>query len=142
MSMWTSASRAPFKLLVAFTALACTAAGEPVLTGMWGAGNTTLVSDAQGGRLQTGCTLVRFAPVRADKDGAFNTSARLEQLSLAPPVGNGEADDALPEPPAQPATLAGRASGGTMTLTLSVEGQAPRTFTLVMGQRGTSARCL
>jgi len=140
--MWTSASRAPFKRLVAFAALTCTAAGEPVLTGMWGAGNATLVSDVQGGRLQIGCTLVRFEPVQAGKDGAFSTSARLEQISLAPPVGNDEADDAQPDPPAQPATLAGRASGGTMTLTLSVDGQAPRTLTLIMGQRGAPARCL
>lgn len=124
------------------TALACVAAGEPVLTGMWGAGNATLVSDAQGGRLQVGCTLVRFEPVSAGKDGAFSTSARIEQITLAPPVGNGEADDAQPEAPAQVAKLAGRASGGTMALTLSVEGQAPRTLTLVMGQRGTPARCL
>lgn len=113
-----------------------------MLTGMWGAGNTTLVSDAQGGRLQIGCTLVRFDPVRADKDGAFRTGARLEQISLAPPVASGEADDAQPEPAAQPATLVGRASGGTMALTLSVEGQAPRTLALVMGQRGTPPRCL
>ena len=109
---------------------------------MWGAGNATLVSDAQGGRLQIGCTLVRFDPVSASKDGAFSTSVRIEQINLAPPVGSGEADDAQPETPAQAATLAGRTSGGTMTLTLTVEGQAPRTLALVMGQRGTPARCL
>lgn len=140
--MLTSASRAPSRALVVLAALACTAAGEPPLTGMWGAANATLVSDAQGGRLQIGCTLVRFEPVSAGKDGAFGTSARIEQINLAPPVGNAEADDAQPEPPAQAATLIGRASNGTITLTLTVEGQAPRTFTLVMGQRGSPARCL
>ncbi|HEY1125224.1 MAG TPA: hypothetical protein VGE65_06295, partial [Sphingobium sp.] len=128
-SMWTSASRAPSRALIILAALASTAAGEPVLTGMWGAGNALLVSDADGGRLQVGCTLVRFAPVRPGSEGAFSTGARVEQINLAPPVGSGEADDVQPEVPGQTATLTGRANGGTMALTLSVEGQTPRTLT-------------
>ena len=48
---------------------------------MWGAGSALLAIDAQGGRLQIGCTLVRFAPVSADKDGQFRTSAQVEQLN-------------------------------------------------------------
>jgi hypothetical protein len=140
--MWTSASRAPSKALIAFAALAGIAAGEPGFNGMWGAGDTLLVIDSQGGRLQIGCTLVRFAPVRPDKDGRFTTGAQIQQISLAPPVSAGEADDALPETVGKAATLAGQASGGTLNLTLSVEGQASRTLALVLGQRGTPARCL
>ncbi len=47
-----------------------------------------------------------------------------------------------PETTGKPATLAGQASGGTLNLTLSVEGQGPRTLALVLGQRGMPARCL
>lgn len=140
--MWTSASRAPSKALIAFAALAGIAAGEPAFSGMWGAGDTLLVIDSQGGRLQIGCTLVRFAPVHTDANGRFTTNAQAEQLSLAPPVSSGETDDALPETAGKPATLAGQANGGTLNLTLTVEGQAPRTLALVLGQRGTPARCL
>jgi hypothetical protein len=140
--MWTSASRAPSKALIALAALAGIAAGEPAFSGMWGAGDTLLVIDSQGGRLQVGCTLVRFAPVRPDETGRFTTSALVEQISLAPPVGAGETDDALPETAGKPATLAGLASGGTLNVTLTVEGQAPRALALTLGQRGTPARCL
>jgi hypothetical protein len=140
--MWTSASRAPSKALIALAALAGVAAGEPAFSGMWGAGDTLLVIDSQGGRLQTGCTLVRFAPINPDKDGRFATAAQVQQISLSPPVSAGEADDALPEMAGKAATLAGQASGGTLNVTLTVEGQAPRALALTLGQRGTPARCL
>jgi hypothetical protein len=140
--MWTSASRAPSKALIAFAALTGIAAGEPAFSGMWGAGDALLVIDSQGGRLQIGCTLVRFAPVNPDKDGRFAATAQVQQISLAPPVSAGEADDALPETAGKAATLAGQASGGTLNVTLTVEGQAPRALALTLGQRGTPARCL
>jgi hypothetical protein len=140
--MWTSASHAPSKALVAFAAFAGIAASEPAFSGMWGAGDTLLVIDSQGGRLQTGCTLVQFAPIRPDRDGRFTTSAQVKQINLAPPVSAGETDDALPESPGTAATLAGQASGRTLNVTLSVEGQAPRALALVLGQRGMPARCL
>jgi len=140
--MWTSASRAPSKALIAFAALAGIAAGEPAFSGMWGAGDTLLVIDSQGGRLQIGCTLVRFAPVRPDRDGRFTTAAQVQQIDLAPPVSAGEADDTMPEPADKTATLAAQANGGTLNLTLSVEGQPARAASLVLGQRGMPARCL
>jgi hypothetical protein len=141
--MWTSASRVPSRALIAFAALACVGAGEPApFTGMWGAGDALLAVDAQEGRLQVGCTLVHFTPVRPSPDGQFKANGQAEQLSMAPPVGDSEADDALPETPAKAATLTGRAGGGTMDVTLAVEGEPSRTFRLVLGQRGTPARCL
>jgi hypothetical protein len=141
--MWISASRAPFKALTALAALACVGAGDTApFTGMWGAGDALLAIDAQEGRLQIGCTLVHFTPVRPDRDGQFKASGQAQQLSMTPPIGDSEVDDVQPEAPARAATLTGRAGGGTMDLTLAVDGQAPRTLRLTLGQRGTPARCL
>jgi hypothetical protein len=140
--MWTSASPAPSRLLVCLAALACIAAGAPALTGMWGAGDALLAIDGQGGRLQVGCALVRFAPVTPDKNGQFRTAAQVEQINLAPPVADGPDDDAQPEPQQQNAVLTGTMGKGTMELTLTIDRQAPRTLQLVAGQRITPPRCL
>ncbi len=84
-SISISASPVPFKRLAAFAALACLAATDaPPLAGMWGASDALLALDAQGGRLQLGCTLVRFAPLRLGADSRFSTSAQVEQLPPPP----------------------------------------------------------
>ena len=107
-SMWTSASPAPFRTARALACIAVAAclvaADSPPLTGMWGGADALLAIDAQGGRLQTGCTLVRFAAVSPDADGRFQTSAHAATLQLAPPVTDGEDDKALPDPAEMPAT--------------------------------------
>ena len=127
----------PFRTaLIAASALLSAAASATPLTGMWGAGDALLAIDTQGGRLQLGCTLVRFAPVEADASGQFATDARAEKLQVMLP----EEDEA--ETPSTPARLTGRLGGGRVELTLTVQGQAPRTVQLVAGQRGKPARCL
>ncbi len=144
--MWTSASpvRSSLKAgLAALAALACIGATDaPPLSGMWGAGDAVLAVDAKGGRLQVGCTLVRFGPVTAGPDGQFRSSAQIESLSIRPPVGDAAEDDALPEPVAQSGAVAGRLGNGAMELVLTISGQPPRTLRLIPGQRGTPARCL
>lgn len=108
---------------------------EP-LSGMWGSGDALLALDAQGGRLQVGCTFARLSPVRPDASGAFTVDARVETLTVMLPE-----DDAAEAPPL-PAKLSGRLVGGRIDLTLTVQGQAPRRLQLLAGQRGKPARCL
>lgn len=138
--MWTSASRGlseRLKLaLVCLAGAASIAATGPSLAGMWGAGDALLAIDAQGGRLQVGCQLVRFASPRLDAQGRFSTAAQVERLSLRLP----EEDEA--EEAARPATLSGRIADGAAELVLTVDGQPPRNVRLMLGQRGKPARCL
>ena len=141
-SMWTSALPVRFKLLTAIAALTCVAATDAPLVGMWGAGDALLALDAQGGRLQVGCSLVRFAPVRPGADGRFSTSAQVEQISIMPRVSEGDDDAELPEPAERPATLSGRIGGGSVDLSLAIDGQPPRALHLMLGQRSNPARCL
>jgi len=142
-SMWISVSRAPSRLLVGIAALACIAAGEPpALTGMWGAGEALLAIGTDGGRLQIGCTLVRFGAVTPDRNGQFRADAQVEQIDAAPPVADGPDDTALPEPPPHKALLTGTIGKGAIDIVLTVDGQPPRTLQLVPGQRITPPRCL
>ena len=122
--------------------MAALAAGPAPLAGMWGAPDALLVFDAQGGRLQTGCTLIRFAPVGRDANGAFETRAQATQLDAQPPSETADEDKEEAPPPSKPATLSGKVSGGAMDLSLTVEGQAPRSFHLLLGQRGNPPRCI
>ncbi len=133
----------PFKRLAAFAALACLAATDaPPLAGMWGASDALLALDAQGGRLQLGCTLVRFAPVRLGADSRFSTSAQVEQISVMPLVSDGDDDAEMPDPASRAATLSGRIGSGSADLSLAIDGQPPRALHLLLGQRGKPARCL
>ncbi len=142
-SIWTSASRVPSRVLIGLAALACVAAGEPApLAGMWGAGDALLALDAQGGRLQLGCTLVRFDPVRLQADGRFRASGQAETLSAMPLLAQGEDDTEQSAPGDTAATLSGRIAGGAADLSLAIEGKTTRELHLVLGQRGTIARCL
>lgn len=139
-SMWTSASRvlSDRRLLACLAGAAFIAANEPpALAGMWGAGDATLALDAQGGRLQSGCTLLRFAPIHLGTDGSFSTAAQVDTLSAMPP-----AEEEAGEPTPRAATLAGRIGGGAADLVITVNGEAPRSLHLILGQRATPARCL
>lgn len=114
------------------------AAGAPAapLTGMWGAGEALLALDAQGGRLQLGCTLARLAPVQPDRAGQFTVDAKVERIKVMLP------EDEEAEQASLPAKVSGRISGGRIDLTLTVQGQPPRQAQLQLGQTGKPARCL
>lgn len=107
------------------------------LAGMWGAGDALLALDKEGGRLQIGCLLARFAPIRPDTAGRFDVPAQVAPISALPPQSD---EDEGPAPVA--ARLSGRVAGGTLDLALERAGEAPRRLRLMLGQRGKQARCL
>jgi hypothetical protein len=123
--------------IVAFAAATgAVAADAPPLTGMWGAGDATLALDAQGGRLQIGCTFALLSPVRQDASGRFTVDAKVQSLKVLLP------EDDETEAAAVPARLSGQLGGGAVNLILTVQGQTPRQVQLIAGQRGKPARCL
>ncbi|HZV57187.1 MAG TPA: hypothetical protein VFF89_05885 [Sphingobium sp.] len=127
-----------FPLALAAASASPAAAQEAApLVGMWGAGDVLLALDKEGGRLQIGCLLARFAPVRPDAAGRFDVRAQVEPISALPPQSD---EDEAPAPAA--ARLSGRAAGGTLDLVLERAGEAPRRLRLMLGQRGKQARCL
>ena len=128
--------RLRFKVMALMASPALVAADAPAFIGMWGGGDATLAIDAQGGRLQLGCQLILFAPVRPDASGGFSAPARVETISTMLPE-----DDAA-DRPALPARLEGKLRAGGMDLTLQADGQQPRLLRLIAGQRGKPARCL
>jgi hypothetical protein len=117
------------------------AAAQTPLAGTWSADDATLVLGPEGGRLQSGCTLVTLAPVSADARGRFSAQGRIEAISVLPP--DERADEDVAEPAqTRPAQLVGEVHGGAVTLELTAGGEAPRHLALTPGQHARPRRCL
>ncbi len=114
-----------------------TAAGDrrTLAPGSWGGDHVALEVTAQGGSIEFDCAHGAIAePIVLDDDGHFESTGTYVR-EHGGPVREGEED-------ARPARYAGRVQGQTMTLTITVGGEALGPFELERGRTPRITKCL
>ena len=119
-------------LLALMFAVPATAA--PPVTGVWSGGRLELTSSPDATRVTTDCAEGDFAPLRPDRHGRFSAHGTYAASAPGPQLADA--------PGGAPATIAGRFSGNTMTLTIATAGMASEAHHLVRGRHVKLVRCL
>jgi hypothetical protein len=105
------------------------------LGGEWGGDRALLTLSAEGATLREDCSEARFGTVTPDAKGRFTASGFITEARPGPQPGDQMGDGG------RKARFEGVVQNGVMRLTITSGDQAPRTLTLISGQRVKPIRC-